>query len=256
MLTYRDSAVVLRTHKLGEADRVLTLLTRENGKVRAVAKGVRRTSSRFGARLEPFSHIDIQLYKGKKLDTVTQVVTKDAFGVKLMSDYPMFTAGQVMLESVEKLISVDREPAPKQYQLLVGALRALTDGTTDGQRPASMVLDSYLLRSLAIAGYSINLNQCAICGSQLVLESGIGWFSASSGGMVCQACRPVGAVRISYSEWKYLVAIFTGDWKSTRGSSASLEQKISELVERFFSQQLDLPVRSLGLIDRRFGSLE
>ena len=75
MPLYRDEAIVLRTHKLGEADRIVTLLTRRLGKVRAVGKGVRRTTSRFGSRLEPAMHVDVQCYEGRSLDTVTQVET-------------------------------------------------------------------------------------------------------------------------------------------------------------------------------------
>ena len=71
MRLYRDRAVVLRQHKLGEADRIVTLLTRDHGLVRAVAKGVRRTRSKFGSRLEPFAHIDVQLHPGRNLDIVT-----------------------------------------------------------------------------------------------------------------------------------------------------------------------------------------
>ena len=77
---YRDTGVVLRVQKLGEADRIVTLLTRRHGKVRAVAKGVRRTRSRWGARLEPFNHVDVQCYTGRSLDVVTQAQTVDAFG--------------------------------------------------------------------------------------------------------------------------------------------------------------------------------
>ena len=77
---YRDTGVVLRVQKLGEADRIVTLLTRRRGKVRAVAKGVRRTRSRWGARLEPFNHVDVQCYTGRSLDVVTQAQTVDAFG--------------------------------------------------------------------------------------------------------------------------------------------------------------------------------
>ena len=84
---YRDSAVVLRVTKLGEADRIVTLLTRREGRVRAVAKGVRRTKSRFGSRLEPFSHVDLQLYAGRNLDIVTQAETLDPFGPVLVADY-------------------------------------------------------------------------------------------------------------------------------------------------------------------------
>ena len=76
MSLYRDEAIVLRTQKLGEADRIITLLTREHGRIRGVAKGVRRTKSKFGARLEPGSHVDIQLYTGRTFDTVTQVESR------------------------------------------------------------------------------------------------------------------------------------------------------------------------------------
>ena len=91
--TYRDEAVVLRTHKLGEADRIITMLSRRHGKIRAAAKGVRRTTSKFGARLEPFSHIDLQLAVGHTLDVITQVESLEAFGEPLTDDYPAYTAG-------------------------------------------------------------------------------------------------------------------------------------------------------------------
>src|SRR6478609_9999610 len=137
--TYRDEAVVLRTHKLGEADRIITMLSRGHGKVRAVAKGVRRTSSKFGARLEPFSHVDLQFAEGRTLDVVTQVESLHAFGEPLVADYRAYTAGQVMLETADRLVVEEREPALQQYLLLVGALGVLDRGTTDGARPASLI---------------------------------------------------------------------------------------------------------------------
>jgi len=94
-----DRAVVLRQHKLGEADRIVTLLTREHGLVRAVAKGVRRTRSKFGARLEPFAHIDVQLHPGRNLDIVTQVQAIDAFASDIVSDYGRYTCGCAVLET-------------------------------------------------------------------------------------------------------------------------------------------------------------
>jgi len=122
--TYRDDAVVLRTHKLGEADRIITLLSRRHGKIRAVAKGVRRTTSKFGGRLEPFSHVDVQFATGRTLDVVTQAVTLHAFTEPLGSDYPAYTTGQVMLETADRLVAEEGEPALQQYQLLLGALNA------------------------------------------------------------------------------------------------------------------------------------
>ena len=95
----RDDAVVLRTQKLGESDRIITLLTRRGGRVRAVAKGVRRTRSKFGGRLEPFSHVDMQLYAGRNLDIVTQAVTLDQFGPTLAAEYSGYTAATAIVET-------------------------------------------------------------------------------------------------------------------------------------------------------------
>jgi DNA repair protein RecO (recombination protein O) len=124
---YRDDGVVLRTQKLGEADRIITLLTRHNGRVRAVAKGVRRTKSRFGARLEPFTHVDVMIHPGRSLDVITQAEVIRAYGTPLVSDYPKYTAGTAMLETAERFTPVEKEPAIRQFLLLIGGLRALGD---------------------------------------------------------------------------------------------------------------------------------
>ncbi|HEY5396408.1 MAG TPA: DNA repair protein RecO, partial [Trebonia sp.] len=129
MQGYRDDGVVLRTHKLGEADRIITLLTRQNGRVRAVAKGVRRTKSRFGGRLEPFTHVDVLIHPGRSLDVIQQAEVIRAYGKPLATDYPRYTAGTAMLETAEKFTPVEKEPAIRQFLLLIGGLRAL--GETD-----------------------------------------------------------------------------------------------------------------------------
>ncbi|MGH3980326.1 MAG: DNA repair protein RecO, partial [Pseudonocardiaceae bacterium] len=160
MSLYRDTGVVLRVQKLGEADRIVTLLTRRHGRVRAVAKGVRRTSSRFGARLEPFGHVDVQFYTGRSLDIVTQAETVDGFGSRLVGDYGRYTTGCAVLETAERLAGEEGEPALRLYLLVVGALRALAHG----QRDASLVLDAFLLRSMTSAGWAPALSECARCG--------------------------------------------------------------------------------------------
>src|ERR1700686_479486 len=123
MRLYRDRAVVLRQHKLGEADRIITMLTRDHGLVRAVAKGVRRTRSKFGARLEPFAHIDVQLHPGRKLDVVTPVQLVDTFAADIIDDYARYTAACAVLETAERLAGVEGAPAPRLYRLTVGALQ-------------------------------------------------------------------------------------------------------------------------------------
>src|SRR5687767_243315 len=115
---YRDEGIVLRTQKLGEADRIITLLTRRHGKVRAVAKGVRRTKSKFGARLEPFTHVDLQCYLGRELDIVTQAEILDAFP-SAMDHYDRYTTGTAILEATDRLTE-EREPSLRLYLMLVG----------------------------------------------------------------------------------------------------------------------------------------
>jgi recombinational DNA repair protein (RecF pathway) len=129
---YRDDGVVLRTQKLGEADRIITLLTRHNGRVRAVARGIRRTKSRFGARLEPFTHVDVMIHPGRSLDVITQAEVIRAYGTPLVTDYPKYTAGTAMLETAERFTPVEKEPAIRQFLLLIGGLRALGDAIDPG----------------------------------------------------------------------------------------------------------------------------
>src|SRR5882672_12177845 len=106
---YRDDGIVLRTQKLGEADRIITILGRTSGRIRAVAKGVRRTKSRFGARLEPFTHVDLLLYTGRSLDVITQADTVRPYGKPFSADYPRYTAGTAMLETAEKFTPIEKE---------------------------------------------------------------------------------------------------------------------------------------------------
>ena len=115
MPLYRAEAVVIRTHKLGEADRIITLLTRSQGLVRAVAKGVRRTSSRWGSRLEPFTHVDLQLAEGRNLDVVTQAETIEPFSAGLGADYERYPSGTAMLETAERLIVEERQPSTPHW---------------------------------------------------------------------------------------------------------------------------------------------
>ena len=103
MPTYRDEVVVLRTHKLGEADRIITMLGKSRGKIRAVAKGVRKTGSRIGSRLEPFMVADVQFYEGRNLDTVQQVETVTSLTGLIVADYPMYTTASAMVETADKL---------------------------------------------------------------------------------------------------------------------------------------------------------
>lgn len=242
MKLYRDEAVVLRTRKLGEADRIITLLTREHGQVRAVAKGVRRTSSRFGARLEPFSVIDTQLHRGRNLDVVTQVDTLAPHGRALMGDYALFTSATAMVETAERLTEIEHEPATQQYLLLVGALRALAEGA----HAPSLVLDSYLLRSLAIAGWAPSFGSCARCDEAGPHRA----FNAPLGGMVCGSCRPPGSAAPAPETVSLLSALLTGHWAVADVSDERHRRETSGLVAVYTQWHLERQLRSLRLVER------
>lgn len=241
MPLYRDSGVVLRTHKLGEADRIITVLTRGRGKIRTVAKGVRRTKSRFGARLEPGMHVDLQCYEGRNLDTVTQAVGLDAWGHDLASRYSEWTAAAAILETADRLTE-EQEVSVQQYHLLCGALRTLAGGEHD----ASLVLDAYLLRALAIGGYAPSFHDCAQCGDpgpQLA-------FNVAAGGSVCPSCRRPGSVAPARATLDLLAALLAGDWDVADASAAQHRREGSGITAAYVQWHLERGLRSLPHVER------
>ncbi|HYJ69147.1 MAG TPA: DNA repair protein RecO [Nocardioidaceae bacterium] len=242
MALYRDEGVVLRTQKLGEADRIVTLLTRQHGKVRAVAKGVRRTSSRFGARLEPFMHVDCQFAEGRSLDIVTQAETLGPYGAMISSDYPTYTAGTAMLETTERLSTEEGHPAVQQYLLLVGALRVLAARDRDPR----LILDSFLLRSLAVAGYAPSFSDCVRCGEPGPHRS----FNPGAGGMLCGNCRLPGSATPAASTVALLAALLSGDWETASASDERSRREGSGMVAAYLAWHLEHGLRSLSYVDR------
>ncbi len=178
---YRDRAVVVRTHKLGEADRIVVLLTAEHGKVRAVAKGVRKTKSRFGGRLEPLTHVNLLLYRGRELDIVNQAETVDPTR-PLMDDLDRLTQGLALLEVVDRL-TPDREPVPDLYRMLVGALRTL--GSQPSLPSSGLVVPAFFWKVLAAEGVRPELDRCVRCGQDEPLVA----FDLDEGGALCRSCR-------------------------------------------------------------------
>jgi len=240
---YRDTAVVLRVQKLGEADRIITLITQRHGKVRAVAKGVRRTGSRFGARVEPFAHVDLQLYTGRTLDVITQVQTIDAFGASIVGDYQRYTAGCAVLETADRLSAEEGEPVVRLYLLVAGALRALAAG----ERDATLVLDAFLLRAMAFAGWAPAVSECARCSVPGPHRA----FSVPAGGAVCPGCRPPGSTSPAGETLLLLDALMRGDWPSADAAAPPARREGSGLVAALLQWHLERQLRSLPLVERR-----
>lgn len=243
MSLYRDSAVVLRVQKLGEADRIITLLSRRYGKIRAVAKGVRRTTSRFGARVEPFAHVDVQLYTGRTLDVITQVQTLDAFGAGIVADYRRYTSACAVLETVDRIVAEEGEPVLRLYLLVVGALRALSER----QRDPSLVLDAFVLRAMSFAGWAPALTECARCAEPGPHPA----FSVAAGGAVCTRCRPTGSARPARETVLLLESLLHGDWDTAESSAEGVRREGSGLVAAHLQWHMERQLRSLPLVERR-----
>ena len=240
MPVYRDEAVVIRTHKLGEADRIVTMLSRYHGLIRAVAKGVRRTTSKFGSRLEPFMVVDIQLHEGRNLDTVSQVETLNAYGGQIIEDYPSFTAATAMVETAEKLAG--GETSPQQYLLLLGGLRALANR----EHESGLILDSYLLRALSVAGWAPSFTDCARCGQPGIHR----FFVLQAGGMVCEECKIAGAVKLDDESARLLGALLAGDWAFADASSQAARSNASGVVAAYSQWHIERGLKSLQHVER------
>jgi DNA repair protein RecO (recombination protein O) len=237
---YRDEAVVLRTHKLGEADRIVTMLSRNHGKIRAVAKGVRRTASKFGARLEPFMVADVQLYEGRSLDIITQAESLGSYGAEITADYGSYTAASVMVETADKI--TDDDGSLQQYLLLVGALRSLARR----EHGSSVTLDSYLLRSLSIAGWAPSFVDCAVTGAPGPHTV----FVAQLGGVVADEVAPPGSPRLDLDTLQLLAALLTGDWAAVEASDPRHQSQASGVVAAYTQFHLERTLRSLQHVDR------
>lgn len=243
MSLYRDTGIVLRVQKLGEADRIITFVTQKHGKVRAVAKGVRRTTSRLGARVEPFAHVDVQFYTGRTLDVITQVQTIDAFGAGIVGDYQRYTAGCAVLETADRMSAEEGEPVLRLYLLVVGALRALADG----ERDPSLVLDAFLIRAMGFAGWAPAVNECARCNEPGPHRS----FSVQAGGAVCPRCRPPGSAAPAHETLELMNALRFGDWPVAERSTGNARRESSGLIAALLQWHLERQLRSLPLVERK-----
>jgi DNA repair protein RecO (recombination protein O) len=234
---YKDEGVVLGTIKLGEADRILTIFTRSTGKVRAVAKGVRKTKSRFGARLEPLTRVELMLYRGRgELDTVTSADILESFR-EAKDDYSRFVCASALAELVDK-IAPDRERLVPVYTLLLGGLRALASGAGPSVVPA------FAVKLLSLSGFHPQLSLCAGCGEGTLLVG----FSPSFGGVVCETCwaEDDGAVRMGAARIALLARLLASDFGHPAEGEDLIE--VTRALRRYAEYHLERPLRSLELL--------
>lgn len=185
--TIKTEAVVLRSIRYGEADRILHLYSRDRGRVGAIAKGSRKPKSRFGGRLEPFFRLDLMLHEGRSdLMTVTGVTTVDGYP-RLRSDGAAIGAGARACDAVLRLLDA-AEPNPPAYNLLCRYLELLdapADPDAELRAAGLEVALSFRLKLALVAGFAPELASCARCGEAEHLAG----FSGAAGGVVCGSCE-------------------------------------------------------------------
>jgi DNA repair protein RecO (recombination protein O) len=191
--TYATEAVVLRSLRLGEADRIVHLYTQDRGRIGAVAKGIRKTKSRFGGRLEPLSHVALQLHQGSgELQTVTGVDLVRSHSAVREQPYRL-SVGLIGAEAMLRLFT-EQERNDRAFVALTRFLDALDD---TGTRSARAALDplalSFQLKLLWVSGYLPHLTSCAECGAD---DAPLVGYSPQAGGAVCRACG-VGSLPLS-----------------------------------------------------------
>ena len=247
---YRDDAVVLRVQKLGESDRIITLLTRRHGRLRAVARGVRRTTSRFGARLEPFGHVDVQLAGspegvGSSLHSVSQVEAVNLFGKRFLGDYPRYTAASAIAETAERLTPEEREPSLRLFQLTLGAHEGAGRWAST---PAPWCSTRTCCAAMSLAGWAPALTECAVCGT----PGRHGAFSVPAGGVRCArtAARPARPIPAP-ATLDLMSALTGGDWLVADAAEPPVRRECSGLVAAHLQWHLERGLRSLPLVDRR-----
>ena len=233
-----DQGIVLRSYPFGDADRVVVLLSPNRGKIRTVAKGIRKTKSRFGGRLEPFTHVDLVLYEGRNLDTITQVAVIEPFP-HLRGDLDAVVAAGTMVEASDA-VAQEEETSIRLFLLLQRGLRALESGLR-----GSDLITSYLLKLADVVGVAPALARCAACGR----TDGLDRFSFSGGGVLCAACGAEGSVRLRNGLTEHLERLATTDLTGLSGEDSELSKEAMGVARRFVEYHLDRKLASLAVMD-------
>jgi DNA repair protein RecO (recombination protein O) len=233
---YRDQGIVLRTWRLGESDRIVNLLTERHGKVRAVVKGVRKTKSRFGARLEPMVHCSLLFYEGRELDIVTQAEVVEFFR-PVREDLSRLAKAASLLEATDQLCQ-ERHANARLFAMLLGGLRALA------AHDAPLLVPAFFLKLLSTEGFHPLLDECASCGDRY----GLTQFDLAQGGVMCGSCSPAfgDAVRLSAPALDLIRRVLGGDLGGALSTPAGPDvAEVERLATRAMEHHLERRLRSL-----------
>ena len=213
--------------------------TEHHGKVRAVAKGVRKTTSKFGARLEPLSHVRLQLYQGRELDIVSQAESVETLA-PLVADLDHMTRGLALLEAVDQL-AMEREPSPQLYRMLVGALRTIAE------RSSPLVVPAFYWKLLASEGVRPELDTCVRCGGPGDVVALVA-FDVHEGGTLCRVCRS--GVPITPAALELMRMILGGRLNDALDVAASsVTHEVAGHANRALEHHLERRLRTVGMFE-------
>ena len=242
MALYRDDAVVVRTYKLGEADRIVVLFSRGRGKIRAVAKGVRRTRSKFGSRLEPGSVVQLQLYEGRNLDIITQAERLYSLP-NLRSDLDRYGRAAILLEAVDQVAN-EGDSNPALFKLLTGALRELNENGSQ------VIVPAFVAKLLALEGVQPMVDACVSCGATNDLVA----IQLHEGGVLCQRCRH-GGQPITEAARAALSLVFDGRVRHVLDTTTpAVAQELEVLAARMIEQHIERRLRASAVLDEQLNS--
>jgi len=229
-----QEGVVLRSYPFGEADRVVVLLSPRRGKLRTVARGVRKVRSRMRGRLEPFCRVELVLYRGRNLDLITSVTVKE-FHPQLRADLDRLLGASMMVNAVDA-VAQPEQSSRSLYELLVRSLQVLT---TAEDIPG--LTTSFLLHLADVLGVAPALDRCASCG----LHHDLTRFNFEGGGVVCRRCQTQGSVRLVGGVTEHLSELARADLKELPVATPELAQQAMNVVCRFLEIHLDRSFRPL-----------
>ena len=244
--SFRAEAVVLRHSNWGEADRLLTLYTREQGKLRAVAKGVRKIRSHKAGHLEPFTHITLQLARSRDLPIVTQVETIDPY-LPLREDLTRTGYAAYVLELLDRFTYEEEGGSPKLFSLLTETL-----GRLSGTGEIWTIVRYYEMRLLDFLGFRPQLFECANCRAEIKPVDQ--FFSPSAGGVICPSCGMglPGLWPVSVEVLKYLRHFQRSNFEQAALAKVppSIQKEVETLMQAYFTYLLERNLNTPGFIKR------
>lgn len=240
----RVHAIILRHADWGEADRLVTLYTREQGKIRAVAKGARKITSRKAGHLEPFTHVKLQLSRGRDLFIVTQADTIDAY-LPLRETLVLTGYASYVVELLDRFVYEQERANPTLFRLLADTLKRLVD-----KGDIWLAVRYYEIRLLDILGFRPQLLECANCGREIKAEDQ--FFSFSSGGVICPRCGQglPNLMSITLDALKYLRHFQRSSYTEAKSArpTADVQNEVERLMQGYFTYLLERELNSPGFL--------